>query len=182
LTRTLAARVDAAFAGERRGRLVFWGHSFGGGACARLAAAVRTPSDLALVGAFRNYQSAVRTRARRLVGPLAVLVRPVIGADVPNADMVETLRAYQGAVIVAAIRDDEIVPLSASAQLERALRQAGKRTRLLVFTGGDHVRFHAADDFEPRMREALSGIGVGASTPAADAGSPRRRPLKKELV
>lgn len=160
LTRSLAARIDAAFAGERRGPLVFWGHSFGGGACARLAAAVRTPSDLVLVGAFRDYQSAVRARARRLVGPLALLVRPVIAPDVPNADMVETLRAYDGDVVVAAIREDRIVPFSASAELERALRSLGKRTQLVTFTGGDHVRFYAARDFLPRMRRALEAAGV----------------------
>lgn len=166
LTRSLARRIDAAFTDGRRGRLVFWGHSFGGGVCAKLAAAVGTPSDLVLVGAFQDYQSVVRARARRLAGPLGLLIRPVIAADVPNPDIVETLGDYEGGIVLAAIREDVVVPFSASADLERRLRMLGKRTRLVSFTGGDHVRFYEAEDFEPGMRRALEGVMAKAPSRA----------------
>ncbi len=171
LVTALAARIDAAYAQGRSGDLVLWGHSFGGGVCARLSAAVRTPSTLVLVGAFQSYPEVVRARANRLVGPLGRLIKPVIAPDMPDADIVQVLRHYRGGVLVAASREDVTVPFAASARLAERLRASNLRTELLAFEGGDHVAFEEWADFEPRMRRALA-------TARADTGAAPASPAR----
>lgn len=168
LVPALAARIDRAFTEGRSGDLVLWGHSFGAGVCARLAAAVRRPSSLVLLGAFQNYEAVVRARAVRAAGPLGRLVRPMIAPDVPRTDIAVTLADYGGAIVVAASREDRVVPFSASSALGRRLRTSGRRAQVIVFETGEHVRFQDWPDFQARMAEALGSARTQAPQHARD--------------
>lgn len=183
LTRTLSERIDAAFRNGRTGDLVFWGHSFGGGACAELAAAVRTPSHIVLMAAFRDWRAVVRAQAKRFTGPLASLVKPRIAENVPDLDVVEALGDYRGAILVLASRSDRLVPFAVTAELERTLRAAGRRTKLVSFPSADHGRFLHTPGFRTTMQGALAEAGVGASAargqaPSRDYGAPGGQPSR----
>jgi len=156
LVPALAARIERAFAEGRSGDLVFWGHSFGGGTCSRLAAAVKRPSSLVLVGAFQTFEAVVRARANRLAGPLGRLLRPAIAADVPDTDIVRTLAGYEGPIVVAASRADAVVPFSASAALARRLQTARLRAEFVTFDAGDHVRFQDWPNLHARVARGLA--------------------------
>lgn len=166
LNRALSKRIDAAFASGRTGDLVFWGHSFGGGPCARLAATVRMPSHIVLMATFRDYDTVARAHVKRRIGPLSPLIRTPLAPDVPDLDIVDALSAYKGAVIALAARDDRVVPYAVTVDLERRLRTAGRRTKLVTFPTADHSRFLQAPGFRVRVQAALAEMGVGR---AADA-------------
>lgn len=158
LNAALARRIDQAYApGGRTGDLVFWGLSFGGGVCAKLAATVRTPSHVVLVATFPNFETVVKTRA----GPVGWLVRPVIGADLLNIDVVETLADHEGAIAVVAALDDQTVPYRASLQLQRALAARGRRTRMVTLDSAVHADIQKAPAFRPALQEAFEQLGVG---------------------
>lgn len=163
LRTALARRIDAAHAtGGRAGDLVFVGHSFGGGVCAGLAGAVRTPSHTVLVGAFRDYASVVRARA----GVFRPFVRPDIADDVPDTDIAEALRGYGGQVIAVTAAGDRTVPLSAARELVSDLRAQGGRATLVVLPGAEHVDVFRMPAFKAELRAAFSRVGVGRSPPA----------------
>ena len=163
LAPAMAARIEQAYVGGRTGPLVLVGHSFGGGVCARLAAATRSPSSLVLVGAFQTYESVVQARAARAAGPLGRLIKPVIASDVPRTDIVEALADYQGPIIIVGSRDDRIVPYRASAKLAWRLRAANKHVELVPFETGEHVAFQTWPGFETRLAQALSRTGAAGA-------------------
>jgi len=81
-----------------------------------------------LVATFQSFDQVIRAGAAARAGPLAALVRPVVGDDVPTLDIGRSLAGYGGTVIVVAARDDAVVPWLASDRLEKALRRQGLAT------------------------------------------------------
>ena len=106
----------------------------------------------------------MRARAARAAGPLGRLIRPVIAPDVPRTDMVRTLADYDGPIIVAASRNDQVVPYRASAELARSLRAVNRRAELVSFETGEHVAFQTWPGFKTRLAQALAQTGA-ARTP-----------------
>lgn len=158
LAEAVADRVDRAVAGGRPAGVVFWGHSLGGLVCGDIAGRTEAQSDLVLMATFQSFDQVVRAGATALVGPLGGLVRPVIGDDVPAVDLAEALAGYEGAAIVVASRDDDVVPFLASARLEAALRRQGLSTRLVAIPSGDHSRIHEVPGLVTRVVETLEGV------------------------
>lgn len=134
----VSARVEQAFADGRTGDLVFWGFSLGGLVCGDLAGRTAVPSDVVLLGTFQSFDQVVRAGAAARVGPLAGLVRPVIGDDVPDYDIARSLEGYAGRAIVVATRKDAVVPWLASSRLEMTLREQGVSTVMIDLPTGDH--------------------------------------------
>lgn len=161
MSAAIAARVDRAFADGRTGDLAFWGHSLGGTVCGDLAGRSDTPSDVVLVATFQSFDQVVRAGAAARVGPLAGLVRPVIGEDVPRFDIVRALDGYEGTAVVVGARDDATVPYLASARLEQALRRQGVATQLVILESGDHSKIHETPGLITRIGEALSDAEFG---------------------
>lgn len=159
MSTAIAARVDRAFAEGRSGDLAFWGHSLGGTVCGDLAGRAATPSDVVLAATFQSFDQVVRAGAAARAGPLAALVKPVIGDDVPAFDIVRVLDGYGGTAIVVGARDDATVPYLASARLEQALRRRGVSTQMIVLASGDHSRIHETPGLIARIGEALSAAG-----------------------
>lgn len=152
----VAARVDRAFADGRGGDLAFWGHSLGGLVCSDLAGRSRTPSDLVLVATFQSFDQVIRAGAAARVGPLSVLVRPVVGDDVPALDIARALAGYGGTAIVVAARDDDVVPWLASDRLEKTLRRQGVTTERIDIPSGDHSRMHETPGLMAQIGMALT--------------------------
>lgn len=157
----VSARVDRAFAEGRQGDLAFWGHSLGGLVCSDLAGRSRTPSDLVLVATFQSFDQVIRAGAAARAGPLAALVRPVVGDDVPKLDIARSLAGYGGTAIVVAARDDAVVPWLASDRLERTLRRQGVETQRIDLSSGDHSRIHETPGLMAQIGTALTATDFG---------------------
>lgn len=156
----ISARVERAFENDRKGDLVFWGFSLGGLVCGDLAGRTRVPSDVVLLGTFQSFDEVVRAGAAARVGPLAVLVRPVISDDVPAFDIARSLQGYGGKAVVVATRTDAVVPWLASSRLERALREQGVSTQMIDLPTGDHSGIH---DVPGAMEQISDAIGLSPS-------------------
>jgi uncharacterized protein len=157
----VAERVDRAFAEGRQGDLAFWGHSLGGLVCSDVAGRSRIRSDLVLVATFQSFEEVIRAGAAARAGPLEVLVRPVVGDDVPSLDIGRSLAGYGGTVIVVAARDDAVVPWLASDRLEKTLRRQGVATLRIDVPSGDHSRIHDTPGLMAQIQTALSAANFG---------------------
>lgn len=153
--RAITARVERAFADGRDGKLVFWGFSLGGLVCGDLAGRTAVSSDVVLLGTFLSFDQVVRAGAAAKVGPLARLVQPVIGSDVPAYDIARSLKGYDGKAVVVASRMDAVVPWLASARLEMALRDQGVATVMIDLPSGDHSGIHEIPGVIARIGEAV---------------------------
>ena len=127
-------------------RVVFFGHSLGGGAVCALARQ-RRPAALVLLSTFTS----VRPLASRYWAP-GFLVRDPF-------DNLEVLRAYDGPVLIAHGRSDDLVSFDHA----RRLRAAAARGRLLEFPGGHRDTPPDWDRFTPKIVDFLAAEGVLAA-------------------
>lgn len=124
-------------------RVVFFGHSLGGGAVCALARQ-RRPAALVLLSTFTS----VRPLASRYWAP-GFLVRDPF-------DNLEVLRSYDGPVLIAHGRSDRLVSFGHAVQLQ----EAAVRGHLLEYPGGHRDTPPDWDLFTPEIVEFLAAEGV----------------------
>ncbi len=153
--KVLAAKVQKLAAG-RQGKVIFWGHSLGGGICASLAAHTPIPSALVLATTFADYDDF----KRNLLGPFAGLIRLQVPADVIAYNAPALLKNYGGKIFVLALTKDETVAYPIQQRLAERLKAEGRKPIVVTLEGTDHSGVHALPDFRSRMKAALRAEGL----------------------
>lgn len=161
------ARLAADLAGQRKGRLIFWGHSLGAGFCAALAANTPVHSTLVLEGAFANYQDVKDAKA----GLAAGLVGLTIDPETLQFNIPDLLSAYRDPVVVVASEDDETIPYAATRRLVDRL--AGKAVSFITLRGSGHGDLRRNPEYAAKMRGALGLIVPSANSSPSRMDTPR---------
>jgi len=157
----LAAEINRRAQGGRR--IIFWGHSLGGGVCALLALDSKEPATLILEGAFANFGDVLRAKA----GILAPFVRLQIDPRTVQYDIPALMRDRPEAVIVVASHADKTIPFSATKRLAARLQAQGRTVKFIALSGAEHSRLFADPQYDPQVRSALSALANGRSGYAA---------------
>ncbi len=165
------ARLAADLAGQRKGRLIFWGHSLGAGFCAALAANTPLRSTLVLEGAFATYQDVKDAKA----GITAGLVGLTIDPETLQFNIPDLLSAYRDPVVVVASEDDETVPYAATRRLVERL--AGNAVSFVTLRGSGHGGLRRNPEYGTKMLAAL-----GLVPPVAAAAAPTQSECSGRLV
>jgi len=153
--KVLAARV-VTLAANRRGPVIFWGHSLGGGICASLAAHTKVASSLVLATTFGHYDDFKRD----LLGPLAGLVTLRVPEDVIAFNTPVLLKDYGGKIFVITLSQDATVPYAIQKRLAETLRKDGHKVTVVGLDGANHSDVHANPGFRSRMKAAFAAEGL----------------------
>jgi uncharacterized protein len=137
--RVIETKVTALAASHTR-PVIFWGHSFGGGICANLAAAAPEKSMLVLEGTFADYGDVKN-------GMLGVYI-PALLANYPNP------------IIVAALTEDEMIAFSVSEKLAEKLKAEGRTVAFVRLEGTGHSKIHLHPEYREKMAKALADSGL----------------------
>lgn len=148
-----AVRAFAENLARQRGcRLIFWGHSFGGGFAAALAAGASLPSTLVLEGTFSCINDIVKSRA----GLLAPFVHAALQPGVVHYPIPKLLAGYRHPVIVVASRRDEVIRFAVTKKLAEDLRRAGCKVSFIALAKPPHEALFTDKDYRPALKQALT--------------------------
>jgi pimeloyl-ACP methyl ester carboxylesterase len=151
----LLPKIDA-LAAARKGPVIFWGHSLGGGICASLAAHSERKSALLLAATFASYGD----MKDDMLGIASGLVRLKIADDLITYQAPELLKDYTGPIVVVALSEDETIPFAVSRKLADKLKAEGKEVRFVALEGTGHSRIHGHPEFRGKVKAALKSEGV----------------------
>ncbi len=116
-------------------KIVFWGHSFGGTICARLAGNYPLNSTLVLESTYNSLQSLATSKA----GIFKNIITVNFDADAPDFHIDQSLKNYPHPIALLKSSNDPITPPEESEQLAKLLLKQGK-TVSLVNMGAIHHR------------------------------------------
>ncbi len=151
--KVLSDKVQELAAGRR---VIFWGHSLGGGVCASLAAHTPVPSTLVLATTFADYDDF----KRNLLGPFAGLLRLKVPDDVIAFNTPLLLKAYGGEIFVITLTEDETVPYAVEQRLAERLRAEGRKVSVVTLQGNGHSSVHSRPDFRSAMKAAFRAKAI----------------------
>lgn len=149
----------SALAGNRRGPLIFWGHSLGTGFCAALAEKVHHPSITVLAGAFDTVEDAANGMKNHFFWYGALLV-PHVGPNVLNFHIADRLARYDGPIILLSSRKDQIITYDVSHRLEEKLIAEGRKVIFVTLETAGHNDLHRDPAFVEKMTTALKPYGI----------------------
>ncbi len=156
----MAADLAEALPAFRRSEtqdVVFWGYSFGGFICARLAA----QSGLADAVVFEASALSAEAAVREFVPAYASLfVRPRLSMDLRGYDNAEALRGIDAPVLVLAGLKDSVLPPRQSRGLRDGLLRAGLAVDFETFTTANHFTIAFSEGFDARVQLFLSEAGL----------------------
>ena len=114
---------------ERSGfeSILFWGKSFGGTICARVAAHYSGDSRLVLETTYNDMQSLVKSKA----GIFKKLIHVNLDPRAPDFHISESLRNFSGPVAVLMSADDPVTPAKASRYVAQLLKEQGVDVQLI---------------------------------------------------
>ncbi|MGB8601779.1 MAG: alpha/beta fold hydrolase, partial [Rhizomicrobium sp.] len=141
---TVTTRIEA-LAAQRRGKLVFWGHSLGTGFCAALAAKVQHPSLLVMAGGFDTVEDAADGLKQQTYW-YSPLIDIRFDEDVLNFHIAQRLAHYNGPILLLATKADRTITYDVSQKLAQKLRDAGRTVTFVSFENISHSRIHQAVD------------------------------------
>lgn len=114
---------------ERSGfdSILFWGKSFGGTICARIAALYSNDSRLVLETTYNDLQSLVNSKA----GIFKKLIHVNLDPRAPDFYINNSLRNYLGPVAVLMSADDPVTPAKESMYVAQLLKEQGVDVQLV---------------------------------------------------
>lgn len=148
----IVARAEQELARRGGDRLIFWGHSLGGGYCAGLAAQSHVRSILVMEGAFASIPDIAAGKA----GPLSPFVRLKIDPAAYQYDSPTLLTGYQGPIVVIASRQDETIPFATTRRLAARLTKAGKAVTFVELKAGKHSTLFRDPQYGPLVGAAVA--------------------------
>lgn len=150
-----------AFRRDAHQPVVFWGYSFGGFICARLAAR----SGLADAVVFEASALSAEAAVSELTPAYAsLLVRPKLDRNLQGYDNAAALSGLKAPILVLSGGKDRVLPLRQSRRLWRALVEAGLDARLETFEEADHFTIAFSDDFDDRLNMFLIEMSLAEPT------------------
>lgn len=151
----MAAKVQALMT-NRSGKVIFWGHSLGGGICASLAAHTKIKSTLVLATTFASYDDF----KANLLGPLAGLITLKVPDDVIAYNAPVLLKEYPGEIFVITLTKDETIPYKVEQRLGERLTAAGRKVRVITIDATGHSIVHSLPQFRGVMKAAFTAEGI----------------------
>ncbi|MEO1100275.1 MAG: alpha/beta fold hydrolase [Pseudomonadota bacterium] len=156
----VAADLAVSLPGFRRDetqKVVFWGYSFGGFICARLAA----QSGLADAVVFEASALSAEMAVKAFVPAYASLfVRPRLSDDLRGYDNAAALRGVDAPVLVLSGLKDRVLPPRQSRRLRDGLIAAGLDVDFGAFETANHFTIAFSDGFDEQVEVFLSEAGV----------------------
>lgn len=130
-------------------RIIFWGRSFGGTICARLAGRHPGESSLVLETTYNDLRSLVSSRA----GLFKHFFRITIDSDAPDFSIDQALKNYSYPIAILKSKNDPITPPEASEKLAKLLIRSGKSVIAVNMGAVDHKEIL----FQPCLANAILG-------------------------
>lgn len=115
-------------------RIIFWGRSFGGTICARLAGAYSGESSLVLETTYNDLRSLTSSRA----GLFKHFFKIKIDSEAPDFSIDKSLMSYSYPIAILKSTNDPITPPEASENLARLLVRGGKSVITVNMGAVDH--------------------------------------------
>lgn len=120
-----------------RGRtLVFWGHSLGGFVCSRLVRETREADGVILEATARNALEIGEAWRPWFARPF---IRLSVEESLASFDVADTLRGFDGPILLLGARRDRTLPVRLSRSLNDALRTNGAHVTYVEFPHAQHV-------------------------------------------
>lgn len=142
--------------------VVFWGYSFGGFMCARLAAA----SGMADAVVFEASALSAETAVGELVPFYAKpFIRPKLDQALRNFDNAEALSGLDAPILILAGGKDDVLPPRQSERLRDALQVKGLDVTYRMFAQANHYTISFKDEFEPVVDAFLIEAGIQGGGP-----------------
>jgi pimeloyl-ACP methyl ester carboxylesterase len=151
-TVTAVQHFAEAQAGRRGSRLIIWGHSFGGGVAAALAARAQPVLALVLEGTFGSLNDMVK----HPLGPLAPLVHAEPDEAVVQYIIPEVLAKFAAPIIAVASRADRVVPFAVTRKLASDLTRTGHHVTFIPLRHAPHVGLFNDPDHRPAVQKAIT--------------------------
>lgn len=132
-------------------QVLAWGHSLGGPVCTEATRMIHVDT-LVIEASTPTARAAVDNQ----IGVFRPLVRVDIDPGLDSFNVVQTLRGFQGRVVVLSAGHDETLPPALSRRMARDLQAAGVNVQTLNFPDADHNNIRLQPDFQSRLAAALA--------------------------
>jgi len=159
----IAVRAFAEAQAARRGtRLVYWGHSFGGGIAAAIASTGQNILALLLEGTFGSLTDVVRNK----VGPFGRFFHAEYTAETVHFELPEMLAKFPHPIIVVASHNDRVIPFAVTRKLAGDLAHRGREVTFVELQRAPHIGLFNDPDHRPQVHAALMAAATGSHSPA----------------
>lgn len=160
----VAGELAALVREKAKGRkIVLWGHSLGGLVCSELAAQLPETDGLIIETSARNAREVAHAWTPWYAAPF---VRIEVAESLGDIDVANTLKGFEGPVLVLGGEKDETLPVQLARSLGKALKAEGVDATYLEFKGGGHSDLIVQDGF------ASAVAAFFAKVQAAESASP----------
>ncbi len=141
---------------NNNGKIIYYGHSFGGGVCSSLAHDNPDAIALVLAGTFANYEDA----AHGIKPILANFARFKVSNDTPEFKIPQLLANYENPVFVIASHKDDTVKFGVTQKLYEKLLKQGNKAMFIPLENAPHGLLPADAETLPKLTAALQNSGI----------------------
>ena len=138
------------------GKIIYYGHSFGGGVCSSLAHDNPDAIALVLAGTFADYNDFAKTRF-----PVrSIIARLNIAEDTPQFIIPQLLGEFKGPVFVIASKIDDSVKFEATKMLYNKLVKQGNTATFIPLENAPHGSLPADAETLSKLAISLQSSGI----------------------
>ena len=138
------------------GKIIYYGHSFGGGVCSSLAHDNPDAIALVLAGTFADYKDA----AHGIKPILANFARLKVAGDTPEFKIPQLLENYKNPVFVVASHKDDTIKFSVTEKLYKKLLMQGNKATIIPLQNAPHGILPADNETLQALMVALQNSGI----------------------